>query len=101
MTVVIAGYARTPFTKFTGQLATEPAADARRPRHHARRSTRAGVKPDEVQRVFAGQVLLGRRRPEPGASGGGRRGHPADRARDDDQHRLPLRHGGRRRRRAT
>ena len=23
MTVVIAGYARTPFTKFTGQLATE------------------------------------------------------------------------------
>lgn len=58
MTVVIAGYARTPFTKFTGQLATEPAAALGA---HAIRAalSRAGVAPDEVQRVFAGQVLLG------------------------------------------
>jgi acetyl-CoA C-acetyltransferase len=58
MTVVIAGYARTPFTKFTGQLATESAAKLGA---HAITAalTRAGVKPDEVQRVFAGQVLLG------------------------------------------
>jgi acetyl-CoA C-acetyltransferase len=58
MTVVIAGYARTPFTKFTGQLATEAAAKLGA---HAITAAlaRAGVKPDEVQRVFAGQVLLG------------------------------------------
>lgn len=58
MTVVIASYARTPFTKFTGQLATESAAKLGT---HAITAalTRAGVAPDEVQRVFAGQVLLG------------------------------------------
>lgn len=58
MTVVIAGYARTPFTKFTGQLATESAAKLGA---HALTTAlaRAGVKPDEVQRVFAGQVILG------------------------------------------
>jgi acetyl-CoA C-acetyltransferase len=58
MTTVIAGYARTPFAKFTGQLATEPASALGA---HAIRAalTRAGVAPDEVQRVFAGQVILG------------------------------------------
>ncbi|MGN6503131.1 MAG: acetyl-CoA C-acyltransferase [Pseudolysinimonas sp.] len=58
MTTVIAGYARTPFAKFTGQLATEPAAALGA---HAIRAAlaRAGVAPDEVQRVFAGQVILG------------------------------------------
>ncbi|HWM34082.1 MAG TPA: acetyl-CoA C-acyltransferase [Pseudolysinimonas sp.] len=58
MTVVIAGYARTPFTKFTGQLATESSAKLGA---HAIRAAlaRAGVAPDEVQRVFAGQVILG------------------------------------------
>lgn len=58
MTTVIAGYARTPFVKFTGQLATEPAAALGA---HAIRAAlaRAGVAPDEVQRVFAGQVILG------------------------------------------
>jgi acetyl-CoA C-acetyltransferase len=58
MTVVIAGYARTPFTKFTGQLATESSAKLGA---HAITAAlaRAGVKPDEVQRVFAGQVILG------------------------------------------
>lgn len=58
MSVVIAGYARTPFTKFTGKLATESAAKLGA---HAIAAAleRAGVKPDEVQRVYAGQVLLG------------------------------------------
>ena len=58
MTVVIAGYARTPFAKFTGQLAGEPASALG---SHAIRAAlaRAGVAPDEVQRVFAGQVILG------------------------------------------
>jgi acetyl-CoA C-acetyltransferase len=58
MTVVIVGYARTPFAKFTGQLATESAAKLGA---HAITAalTRAGVKPEEVQRVFAGQVILG------------------------------------------
>ena len=58
MTVVIAGYARTPFTKFTGQLATETSAKLGAHAITAALS-RAGVQPDEVQRVFAGQVLLG------------------------------------------
>ena len=58
MTVVVAGYARTPFTKFTGQLATE--SSSKLGAHAiAAALSRAGVKPDEVQRVFAGQVLLG------------------------------------------
>ena len=58
MSVVIAGYARTPFAKFTGQLATESAAKLGA---HAIRAalSRAGVSPEEVQRVFAGQVILG------------------------------------------
>lgn len=58
MSVVIAGYARTPFTKFTGQLAAEPAS---RLGAHAITAAleRAGVAPDEVDRVFAGQVILG------------------------------------------
>ena len=58
MTTVIAGYARTPFTKFTGQLATESAAKLGAHAITAALS-RAGVTPDEVQRVFAGQVILG------------------------------------------
>jgi acetyl-CoA C-acetyltransferase len=58
MTVVVAGYARTPFTKFTGQLATESSSKLGAHAITAALS-RAGVKPDEVQRVFAGQVLLG------------------------------------------
>jgi acetyl-CoA C-acetyltransferase len=58
MTTVIAGYARTPFAKFTGQLATE--SSSRLGAHAIRAAlTRAGVAPDEVQRVFAGQVILG------------------------------------------
>lgn len=58
MSVVIAGYARTPFTKFTGKLATESAAKLGA---HAIKAAleRAGVAPEEVQRVYAGQVLLG------------------------------------------
>jgi len=58
MSVVIASYARTPFTKFTGQLATEAASKLGA---HAISAAlaRAGVKPEEVERVFAGQVLLG------------------------------------------
>jgi acetyl-CoA C-acetyltransferase len=58
MTVVVAGYARTPFVKFTGQFAGE---DSSKLGAHAIKAAlaRAGVKPDEVQRVFAGQVILG------------------------------------------
>jgi acetyl-CoA C-acetyltransferase len=58
MSVVIAGYARTPFAKFTGKLASESAAKLGA---HAIKAAleRAGVAPDEVQRVYAGQVILG------------------------------------------
>ena len=56
MPAVIAGYARTPFAKFTGKLAGLPATELGA---HALRSAlqRAGVDPSEVDRVVAGQVL--------------------------------------------
>jgi len=56
MSAVIVGYARTPFTRFTGQLATVPAVELGA---HAIRAAlaRAGVDAADVQRVFAGHVL--------------------------------------------
>lgn len=56
MTALIAGYARTPFTKFTGQLAGQPATVLG---SHAVKAAlaRAGVAPDQVDHVVAGQVL--------------------------------------------
>ncbi|MBW6437149.1 acetyl-CoA C-acyltransferase [Actinoplanes hulinensis] len=58
MSIVIAGYARTPFVRFSGSLATVPAAELGA---HAIRAalSRAGVPAAAVQRVFAGQVLQG------------------------------------------
>ncbi|NLB46988.1 MAG: acetyl-CoA C-acyltransferase [Microbacteriaceae bacterium] len=58
MTALIAGYARTPFTKFTGQLAAQPATVLGA---HAVKAAlaRAGVAPDQVDQVVAGQVLQG------------------------------------------
>ncbi|QZY51036.1 acetyl-CoA C-acyltransferase [Leucobacter tenebrionis] len=55
-TALIAGYARTPFTRFTGQLAAQPATVLGA---HAARAAlaRAGVEPDQVDIVVAGQVL--------------------------------------------
>lgn len=57
MTALIAGYARTPFAKFTGQLATEPATALGA---HAAKAAleRAGIAADQVDTVVAGQVLL-------------------------------------------
>ncbi len=56
MTALIAGYARTPFTRFTGQLASQPATVLGA---HAVRAAlgRAGVSPVDVDAVVAGQVL--------------------------------------------
>ncbi|MFA5607093.1 MAG: acetyl-CoA C-acyltransferase [Leucobacter sp.] len=56
MTALIAGYARTPFTKFTGQLAAQPATVLGA---HAVKAAleRAGVTADQVDLVVAGQVL--------------------------------------------
>lgn len=56
MTVLIAGYARTPFTKFTGQLASVPAVDLGAHAVSAALS-RAGVDAAEVDAVVAGQVI--------------------------------------------
>lgn len=55
-TALIAGYARTPFTKFTGQLAAQPATVLGA---HAVRAAlaAAGVAADQVNQVVAGQVL--------------------------------------------
>ena len=56
MTALIAGYARTPFTRFTGQLSTLPATELGA---HAVRAAlaRAGVAPEQVDAVVGGQVL--------------------------------------------
>lgn len=56
MTALIAGYARTPFAKFTGQLAGQPATVLGA---HAAQAAleRAGVSPDQVDEVVAGQVM--------------------------------------------
>lgn len=58
MTALIVGYARTPFVKFTGAFASIPATQLGA---HAITAAlaRAGVSPDEVQYVAAGQVLQG------------------------------------------
>lgn len=58
MTALIAGYARTPFAKFTGQLAAQPATMLGA---HAVKAAlaRAGVSPEQVDQVVAGQVLQG------------------------------------------
>ncbi|WP_336659909.1 acetyl-CoA C-acyltransferase [Leucobacter sp. USHLN153] len=56
MTALIAGYARTPFARFTGQLAAQPATVLGA---HAVRAAlgRAGVAPEQVDAVVVGQVL--------------------------------------------
>lgn len=56
MTALIAGYARTPFTRFTGQLAGQPATVLGA---HAVRAAleSAGVAAEQVDTVVAGQVL--------------------------------------------
>ena len=55
---LIVGYARTPFVKFNGVLASVPATALGA---HAITAalTRAGVSPEDVDNVFAGQVLQG------------------------------------------
>lgn len=58
MTAYIAGYARTPFVKFTGQFAAQPATALGAHAVQAALS-RAGVAADQVDQVVAGQVLQG------------------------------------------
>lgn len=56
MNAYISGYARTPFTKFTGQLAAQPATVLGA---HAIAAAleRSGIAPDDVDAVYMGQVL--------------------------------------------
>ncbi|WP_218220982.1 acetyl-CoA C-acyltransferase [Nesterenkonia sp. Act20] len=56
MSALIAGYARTPFVRFNGGLASVPATMLGA---HATTAAleRAGISPEIVQRVYAGQVL--------------------------------------------
>lgn len=56
MSALIAGYARTPFTRFTGQLAGQPAT-VLGAHAVAAALARAGVAPEQVDAVVAGQVL--------------------------------------------
>ncbi|MGY4857250.1 acetyl-CoA C-acyltransferase [Cryobacterium sp. AP23] len=58
MSVVIVGYARTPFVKFNGQFATVPATTLGAAAIRAALS-RAGISPADVDQVCAGQVLQG------------------------------------------
>ncbi|WP_084126760.1 acetyl-CoA C-acyltransferase [Demequina sp. NBRC 110054] len=58
MSVVIAGYARTPFVRYCGQFARIPAT-ALGAHAGAAALSRAGLSPDAVDRVVAGQVLQG------------------------------------------
>ena len=55
---LIAGFARTPFAKFLGQLAQVPATELG---GHAARAAlqKAGVRPEQVHQVVVGQVLQG------------------------------------------
>ncbi len=56
MTALIVGYARTPFVKFCGQFADQPATKLGA---HAVKAalSRAGVSPDQIDQVVAGHVL--------------------------------------------
>ena len=58
MSTVIAGYARTPFVKFCGVFSALSATELGA---HATTAAleRAGVSPDQVDLVVAGQVLQG------------------------------------------
>jgi acetyl-CoA C-acetyltransferase len=58
MSVVIAGYARTPFSRFTGRFADIPASDLAA---HAIRAALAPAAVDatDVERIWGGQVLPG------------------------------------------
>jgi acetyl-CoA C-acetyltransferase len=58
MGVVIAGYARTPFSRFTGRFADIP-AHALAAHAITAALSRASVAPEEVERVWGGQVLPG------------------------------------------
>lgn len=65
MSTVIVGYARTPFVKYTGQFASVPATELGAAAIRAALE-RAGVAGDEVDQVFAGQVLQGAAGQNPG-----------------------------------
>lgn len=58
MSALIAGYARTPFVRFNGRFAAVRAADLGA---HAASAAlrRAGVAPEDIQRVVVGHVLQG------------------------------------------
>ncbi|WP_411733398.1 acetyl-CoA C-acyltransferase [Paeniglutamicibacter sp.] len=56
MSALIAGYARTPFARFNGAFGTV-SATALGAHAAAAALERAGISADQVQRVFAGQVL--------------------------------------------
>ena len=58
MSALVAGYARTPFSRFNGRFASVPATSLGAHAISAALS-RAGVDPSEVQRVIAGHVLQG------------------------------------------
>ncbi|KAA0974220.1 acetyl-CoA C-acyltransferase [Paeniglutamicibacter gangotriensis] len=58
MSALIAGYARTPFARFNGAFATV-SGTALGAHAAAAALERAGISAEEVQRVFAGQVLQG------------------------------------------
>ena len=93
MAAVIVGYARTPFAKYMGALATVPATVLGA---HAIRAAleRAGVQGDQVDRVLMGQVLQGGAGQGPARQAAVGGGIPLTVPGGDPQRRLPLGHGG-------
>jgi acetyl-CoA C-acetyltransferase len=65
MSAVIVGYARTPFVRFNGQFSSVPAAELGAAAIRAALA-RAGVAPELVEHVYAGQVLQGGAGQNPG-----------------------------------
>jgi acetyl-CoA C-acetyltransferase len=75
--IVIASAARTPVGSFNGALSAVAAHDLGAVAIKAALE-RAGVAPGEVDEVIMGQILAGRRRPEPGPPGGHGRRFPKE-----------------------
>ena len=88
--VIVAG-ARTPIGRLLGSLKDFSAADLGGVAIKAALE-KAGVGADQVDYVIMGQVLTGRRRPDPGPPGRRQGRHPDDRAGAHHQQGLPLGH---------
>jgi acetyl-CoA C-acetyltransferase len=96
MSALIAGYARTPFSRFNGRFASSPRHSPWCPCHHRRPEPRR-CRPGGSSARDSRACPAGRSRPEPGPAicCGGR--HPPERSCTDAECSVSFRNGGRRR----